>query len=58
LTPIARRSFDYRGLDAAMAFADNAMRNARRALAQLAGHRQVERPSGWGSGDGQISVVE
>jgi hypothetical protein len=30
LSPIERRRFDYSGLDAAMAFADNAMRNARR----------------------------
>ena len=30
LSPIERRSFDYSGLDAAMEFADNAMRNARR----------------------------
>jgi hypothetical protein len=36
LSPIERRSFDYSGLDAAMAFADDAIRNARRALAQLA----------------------
>jgi hypothetical protein len=35
LTPLERRSFDYSGLDAAMAFADEAMRNARRAFGQL-----------------------
>jgi hypothetical protein len=47
LTPIERRSFDYSGLDAAMAFADKAMRNARRALAQLAdrGFHHVTPPS-------------
>jgi len=36
LTPLERRSFDYSGLDAALAFADDAMRSARRTLAQLA----------------------
>jgi hypothetical protein len=35
LTPIERRSFDYSGLDAAMAFADEAIRNARRLFATL-----------------------
>ena len=36
LTPLERRSFDYSGLDAAMAFANEAMRNARRMFATLA----------------------
>jgi hypothetical protein len=35
LTPLERRSLDYSGLDAAMAFADEAMRNARRLFAAL-----------------------
>jgi hypothetical protein len=35
LTLLERRSIDYSGLDAAMAFADEAMRNARRAFGQL-----------------------
>ncbi len=35
LTPLERRSFDYSGLDAAMAFADEAMRNAKRVLGSL-----------------------
>jgi len=39
LTPLERRSFDYSGLDAAMALADDAVRSARRALAQLASGR-------------------
>jgi hypothetical protein len=43
LTPLERRSLDYSGLDAAMAFADEAMRNARRALGQIAQANQ--RPS-------------
>jgi hypothetical protein len=37
LTPLARRSFDYSGLDAAMAFADETMRRARRVLGELNG---------------------
>jgi hypothetical protein len=36
LTPIERRGFDYAGLDAAMAFADAAMRTARATLATIA----------------------
>jgi hypothetical protein len=36
LTPIERRSFDYGGLEAAMALADDAIRNARRNLDTLA----------------------
>jgi hypothetical protein len=35
LTPLERRSFDYSGLDAAMVFADEAMRNARRVVSAL-----------------------
>jgi hypothetical protein len=35
LTPLERRSFDYSGLDAAMALADAAMRSARRLLVTL-----------------------
>jgi hypothetical protein len=35
LTPLQRGSIDYSGLDAAMEFADAAMRNARRAFGQL-----------------------
>jgi hypothetical protein len=35
LTPLERRSFDYSGLDAAMAFADAAMQNARRVLREI-----------------------
>jgi hypothetical protein len=48
LTPLERRSLDYSGLDAAMAFADEAMRNARRVLGRLrAGPGQsVEAPEG------------
>jgi hypothetical protein len=33
LSPIQRQSFDYSGLDAAMEFTDEAMRNARRLFA-------------------------
>jgi hypothetical protein len=36
LTPIERRGFDYAGLDAAMEFADAAMRTARATLATIA----------------------
>ena len=36
LTPIERGEFDYSGLEAAMAFADEAMRHARRALSAVA----------------------
>ena len=36
LTPIERRGFDYAGLDAAMAFADAAMRTARATLVAIA----------------------
>jgi hypothetical protein len=43
LTPLERRSIDYSGLDAAMAFADAAMRNARRMLDQIA--QDDRRPS-------------
>jgi hypothetical protein len=43
LTPLERRSLDYSGLDAAMAFADEAMRNARRVLGQIA--QADQRPS-------------
>jgi hypothetical protein len=43
LTPLERRSLDYSGLDAAMAFADAAMRNARRVLGQIA--QADQRPS-------------
>jgi hypothetical protein len=35
LTPIERRSFDYSGLEAAMALADEAMRNAKRLFGSL-----------------------
>jgi hypothetical protein len=44
LTPIERRVFDYSNLDAAMAFADAAMRNARRALEQLRNGPPVSGP--------------
>jgi hypothetical protein len=43
LTTLERRSLDYSGLDAAMAFADAAMRNARRMLGQIA--QADQRPS-------------
>ncbi len=36
LTPVARKQFDYSALEAAMALADEAIRNVRRALARLA----------------------
>jgi hypothetical protein len=46
LTPLERRSFDYSGLDAAMAFADEAMRNARRVLGSLQHRPPVDHFSG------------
>jgi hypothetical protein len=45
LSPIERRSFDYSGLDAAMEFADNAMRNARRLFDSHAHGVQGLRPA-------------
>jgi hypothetical protein len=49
LTPLERRSFDYSGLEAAMAFADEAMRSARRLFVRL----QQRAPDDSGSaGDG------
>jgi hypothetical protein len=48
LTPLERRSIDYSGLDAAMAFADEAMRNARRRFADLRHGGPAGEPSGHG----------
>jgi hypothetical protein len=47
LTLLERRSLDYSGLDAAMAFADEAMRKARRLFAGLPrGHHADESAGG------------
>jgi hypothetical protein len=51
LTPLERRSLDYSGLDAAMAFADEAMRGARRLFADFRHGGSAGEPSGHGATD-------
>jgi hypothetical protein len=55
LTPLERRSLDYSGLDAAMAFADEAMRNARRAFGQLRPGPRLPAEAAEGDAEGAAS---
>jgi hypothetical protein len=55
LTPLQRGSLDYSGLDAAMAFADEAMRNARRAFGQLRSGPRLTAEAAEGDAEGAES---
>jgi hypothetical protein len=55
LTPLQRGSLDYSGLDAAMEFADEAIRNARRAFGQLRPGPRLPAEAPEGDAEGAVS---